>query len=99
VAIHDDIKSLQQVKRFNPAGFIELQSYAKQFGIKNISLKKLAAIVLGFRISKSQQLSNWESPELSEAQKLYAATDAWVALKVYNCFFNTENSIELTKFE
>ena len=99
VAIHDDIKSLQQVKRFNPGGFIELQSYARQFGIKNISLKKLAAIVMGFRISKSQQLSNWESPELSEAQKLYAATDAWVAYKVYNCFFNNENNIELTKFE
>ncbi|MDD4143138.1 MAG: 3'-5' exonuclease domain-containing protein 2 [Prolixibacteraceae bacterium] len=93
VAIRDDIKGLQQMKRFNPDGFIELQNYAKEFGIKNFSLKKLAAIVLGFRISKSQQLSNWESHELSDAQKIYAATDAWVALKIYESFFKTSNNV------
>ena len=88
VAIRDDIKALQQMKSFTPDGFIELQNYAQEFGIRNFSLKKLSAIVLGFRISKSQQLSNWQTPELSEQQKIYAATDAWVALKIYESFFN-----------
>jgi ribonuclease D len=88
VAIRDDIKALRGIKEFEPAGFIELQDHAKDLGIQNFSLKKLAAIVLGFRISKSQQLSNWESDFLSEAQQIYAATDAWVALEIYRSFSN-----------
>src|SRR5690554_3012162 len=88
VAIRDDIKGLQAISRFNPQGFIELQDYAKEMGIQNFSLKKLSAIVLGFRISKSQQLSNWEAPTLTEAQKVYASTDAWAALEIYKTLFN-----------
>ena len=88
VAIRDDIKGLQSVTMFKPRGFIELQDHAKEIGIQNFSLKKLTAIVLGFRISKSQQLSNWEAASLSEAQQLYAATDAWAALEIYKTLFN-----------
>jgi ribonuclease D len=88
VAIRDDIKALQAISKFKPQGFIELQDHAKAMGILNFSLKKLAAIVLGFRISKSQQLSNWEAPALTEAQQLYAATDAWTALEIYKMLFN-----------
>jgi ribonuclease D len=66
-----------------PAGFVDLQSFVKSFGIESSGLKKLAAIVLGFRISKSQQVTDWEVVELSEAQKVYAATDAWVCYEVY----------------
>lgn len=88
VAIRDDIKGLQEISPFSPGGFIELQDVAKDKGIQSFSLKKLTAIVLGFRISKSQQLSNWEASELSEAQQVYAATDAWTALKIYQNFSN-----------
>lgn len=88
VAIRDDIKGLQGIARFNPGGFVELQDYAKDLGIQNFSLKKLTAIVLGFRISKSQQLSNWEADHLTEAQQIYAATDAWTSLKIYQHFPN-----------
>ncbi len=88
VAIHDDIKVLQQLRKFEPAGFVELQDHAKELGITNFSLKKLTAITCGFRISKGQQLSNWEAESLSDAQKIYAATDAWAALEIYNNFSN-----------
>lgn len=88
VAIRDDIKGLQAISKFIPKGFIELQDHAKEMGIQNFSLKKLSAIVLGFRISKSQQLSNWEAPSLTDAQKIYAATDAWAALEIYKTLFN-----------
>lgn len=87
VAIHDDIKALQGVKKFTPLGFVDLQDCAKESGILNYSLKKLAAIVLGFRISKAQQLSNWEASTLTRVQEIYAATDAWVSLKIYENFF------------
>jgi ribonuclease D len=46
-------------------------------------VKKLAANILGIRISKSQQLSNWEADVLSSGQKMYAATDAWVCREMY----------------
>ena len=83
VAIRDDIKALRKLKNFEPQSFIELQDFVKKFDIQNFSLQKLAAIVLGFRISKSKQLSNWEAETLGFGQLKYAATDAWVSLKVY----------------
>ena len=83
VALRDDIGKLQQVVRFIPAGFIDLQEYSNQFNIESNSLRKLSAIILGIRISKSQQLSNWEADTLNEGQIIYAATDAWACLEIY----------------
>ncbi|MBQ5457585.1 MAG: 3'-5' exonuclease domain-containing protein 2 [Bacteroidales bacterium] len=79
----DDIKGLQKLAPFTPAGFIDLQSIAPDYGIEEKSLRKMAAIVLGFRISKAQQLSNWESDVLTEKQIRYAATDSWVTRLIY----------------
>ena len=79
----DDIKGLQKLTPFTPAGFIDLQSIAPDYGIEEMSLRKMAAIVLGFRISKAQQLSNWESETLNEKQIRYAATDSWVTRQIY----------------
>jgi len=83
VAIHDDIKLLTGVRKFSPAGFIDLQTFVKDYGIESSGLKKLTAIVLGFRISKRQQVTDWEAVQLSEAQQIYAATDAWVCREIY----------------
>ena len=83
VAIHDDIKALQKIKNFDPASFIELSTMAKASGLQVESVKKLAGLLLGFRISKSAQTSNWEAATLSEKQIEYAATDAWVCLEIY----------------
>jgi ribonuclease D len=83
VAVHDDIKFLSGVKKFTPRGFIDLQNFVKDFGIQSSGLKKLTAIILGFRISKRQQVTDWEAAILSEAQLIYAATDAWVCHQIY----------------
>lgn len=83
VAIHDDIKVLGKIRKFTPAGFIDLQKYVKEFGIQSSGLKKLTAIILGFRISKRQQVTDWEAEKLSEPQQVYAATDAWVCREIY----------------
>lgn len=82
-AIHDDIKALQKIQSFNPIGFVDLQNFVKEKGIESKSVRKLAAIVLNVRVSKSQQLSNWESEQLTEAQLQYAATDAWICSEIY----------------
>lgn len=83
VAIRDDIKGLQKQLPFTPANFIDLQVVAKERGLEDFSLKKLAAHVMGVKISKRQRLSNWEADRLSLAQQRYAATDAWVSLQIY----------------
>jgi ribonuclease D len=88
VAVHDDIRFLKGVKKFSPGGFTDLQSFVKDFGIQSSGLKKLAAIVLGFRISKRQQVTDWEAEILTEAQQVYAATDAWVCYQIYRKLIN-----------
>lgn len=84
VAIRDDIKALQTLHRFTPSAFIDLALMAREAGLQVESVKKLTALVLGFRISKSAQTSNWEAPTLTEKQIEYAATDAWVCLEIYH---------------
>jgi ribonuclease D len=88
VAVHDDIRFLKGVKKFSPDGFIDLQGFVKDYGIQSSGLKKLAAIVLGFRISKRQQVTDWEADKLTEAQQVYAATDAWVCHQIYRKLTN-----------
>lgn len=83
LAIKDDIKVLQDIQQHETQNFIDLQDYVKFFNIESQSLRKIAAIVLNIRISKSQQVSNWENEELTEGQLLYAATDAWACLQIY----------------
>lgn len=82
-AVHDDIRGLQHYADFEARGFVDLQKIVWEWGIKDKSVKKMAANILSCKISKSQQLSNWEAPEFSEAQLMYAATDAWVCREMY----------------
>jgi len=91
-ALHQDIKELQALYSFKPSSFVDIQTYSNKFGIIDNSLKKLAAIVLGYKISKSQRLSNWSSEVLTESQLIYAATDAWVSFKIYEKLIETENN-------
>ena len=93
VAVHDDIRFLKVVRKFAPEGFVDLQTLVKDFGIQSSGLKKLAAIVLGFRISKRQQVTDWEAEHLSEAQQIYAATDAWVCHQIYKKLVNGSEKI------
>ncbi len=82
-AIRDDLKSLQKHRHFTPKGFIDLQNIVGQYGITDLSLRKMAATTLQIKISKAQRLSNWEATNLTAAQQLYAATDAWVSREIY----------------
>ena len=80
---HDDIRSLHDRGEFEPHGFIDLQDHMIELGIKDMSLAKLYANLFHQRISKREQLSNWEADVLSEKQKGYAATDAWACIMLY----------------
>lgn len=84
LSIPDDIHELNALVRFRPRGFEDLQKIVPAYGIEDLSLVKITAIVMGQRLSKAQRLSNWESVALTDAQKVYAATDAWICSEIYN---------------
>ncbi len=83
VSIHDDFLNLGKLAKFEPAGFIDLQQYVKQFRIKDNSLTRIYGILFGLRISKGQRLTNWEAPELTSHQQAYAALDAKACINIY----------------
>lgn len=84
ISIRDDIKELRKLREFEPDGIIELNTIAKELGVKHEGVRSLSAIFLQIRISKTQQTTNWEREFLNEKQLRYAATDAWVCLEIYN---------------
>lgn len=92
ISIRDDLKDLRKTwalpgnnpEDFQTAAIVDLNDIAHHLEIPHAGVRRLTAIFLGFRVSKSQQTSNWESPELTEAQLRYAATDAWVCLEIFN---------------
>ncbi|MFP4095039.1 MAG: 3'-5' exonuclease [Cyclobacteriaceae bacterium] len=89
ISIRDDLKDLRKLSLehhipFEPENIMELNDVARELKVEHAGVKKLTAIFLGFRVSKSQQTSNWEMPQLTEKQIRYAATDAWVCLEIYH---------------
>jgi len=93
-ALKNDMDLLKRSAKIKPGGFVDLQDIAQQFQIKNLGLCKMAGIVLGVRISKSQQLSNWENVILTEAQQRYAATDAWMCFQIYEKLSQLKKEVE-----
>ncbi len=84
--LNSDFSQLRKVVQFEPQGFVDLQKIAREHGFKNVSLRKLTALLLGRRLSKRQRLSNWDNEQLTEGQIVYAATDAWVTLILFKIF-------------
>jgi ribonuclease D len=83
LSLRDDLNGLRGRHVFKPANFVDIQSIVQSYGILELSLQKIYAIIFNKKISKSQQLSNWENSKLTESQKRYAATDAWASLRIY----------------
>lgn len=83
VATDYDVRQLKELQPFEPGGFVNLESLTGRLGIRNNGLRNLAGLVLGFRISKSEQRSNWARDPLSKQQLRYAATDAWISREIY----------------
>ncbi len=82
-AIRDDIKKLKEFDPFDPNGFIEIGELCRSKGIKQTGLRPLAGLLLGVRLSKREQRSNWARANLTPFQVTYAATDAWIGRKIY----------------
>ena len=96
LSLRDDFAMLRGRCAFTPGGCIDLQEMAKLFGIEDMSLQKLFANVFGQRISKTAQLSNWEADTLSQSQKVYAATDAYACILLYEELLSLKQSGDYT---
>jgi ribonuclease D len=94
LSLRDDLAGLNKRHTFKPDGFIDIQTIVQNYGVMELSLQKIYAILFGKKISKAQRLTNWESPELTEPQQRYAATDAWASLQIY---LQLMNETKLTK--
>ena len=96
IGLEDDMRGLRKIRPFTPRKILDLNKYCSELGFESIGAVKLTALILGFRISKRQQISNWEAPKLSPAQILYAATDAWICREI---FLKLQNSNEVSKLD
>lgn len=96
LSFKDDVRMLHQRAEFKMGRMVELQKLASEFGVTDKSLQKLYANLFHQRISKSQRLSNWEADVLSDAQKQYAALDAWACVRIYDEFLRLRHSHNYT---
>lgn len=83
LAFKDDLNGLKRRRQFVPRNCVDLQSIVGQYGILDLGLQKIFAICFGQKISKAQQLTNWENSHLTAEQARYASTDAWATLLIY----------------
>lgn len=83
VSVRDDLKGLKEHFEFTEHGFVDLGDVAKKMNMRTHGLRNLTANLLGKRISKGAQCSNWARESLSTKQIIYAATDAWISRELY----------------
>lgn len=84
LSVHDDFHSLNKICKIEPKGFIELQTFVKDYNIADNSLARIYAILFNKRISKGQRLTNWEAEELTIHQQEYASLDALACINIYD---------------
>lgn len=90
LAFKDDLAGLQRRRPFTPGNCIDVQKLVGDYGILDLGLQKIFAIIFGKKISKSQQLTNWENVVLTPEQARYASTDAWATLLIYKELMQTK---------
>lgn len=90
LAFKDDLNGLRRLQDFKPANCIDIQNLVGKYGILDLGLQKIFAIVFGKKISKTQQLTNWENAILTPDQARYASTDAWATLLIYKELLTTK---------
>lgn len=90
LAFRDDLNGLRRRRDFRPQNCVDIQSVVGKYGILDLGLQKVFAICYGQKISKAQQLTNWENSHLTPEQARYASTDAWATLLIYQHLLDTK---------
>ena len=79
---------------------VDLSHVLKTLGFKEaLGIKIAVAVVFGQRLQKSHSVttSNWAARELSPKQLLYAANDAYAALRIYEAMGSPEAAVQRLK--
>jgi ribonuclease D len=82
----DDRKRIIHKLGVEPAGVLELNTVFQQRGYrKDMGVKGAVAVLFGQRFMKSKKAatSNWANARLTESQLVYAANDAYAAIRVF----------------
>lgn len=82
-----DMRQITQRFGIRPAAVVDLGRSFRQLGYRNtIGATSAVAMLFQRRLHKSKAIttSNWAAPELSERQLLYAANDAYAAIRVFH---------------
>ncbi len=82
----DDRKRIVHKLGIEPQGILELNTVFHQRGYrKDMGVKGAVAVLFNQRFMKSKKAatSNWANARLSEAQLVYAANDAYAAIRVW----------------
>ena len=86
VSVDRDLIELMYLSPFDPLSFVDLGNIARDNDVPHHGLRGLVAMFLKHRISKGAQISDWSKTVLSQSQITYAATDAWISLKLFEAF-------------
>ena len=86
VSVDRDLIELMYLSPFDPLSFVDLGNIARDYDVPHHGLRGLVAMFLKHRISKGAQISDWSKTVLSQSQIIYAATDAWISLKLFEAF-------------
>jgi ribonuclease D len=86
VSVDRDLIELMYLSTFDPLSFVDLGNIARDNDVPHHGLRGLVAMFLKHRISKGAQISDWSKTVLSQSQITYAATDAWISLKLFEAF-------------
>ncbi|MBS7807252.1 3'-5' exonuclease [Variovorax sp. PCZ-1] len=82
----DDKKRIRSKLGIEPQGIVEINTLFRQLGYrKELGVKAAVAVMFNQRFIKSKKAStsNWALPNLNENQLIYAANDAYAAIRVY----------------
>lgn len=90
LAFKDDLRGLRRRRDFTPRNCVDIQDIVGKYGILDLGLQKIFAICFGQKISKKEQLTNWENSHLTPEQARYASTDAWATLLIYKDLLATK---------
>jgi ribonuclease D len=85
--LRDDRKRIIEKLGVEPTGILELNTVFRERGYrKDMGVKGAVAVLFQQRFIKSKKAatSNWANPRLTEAQLVYAANDAYAAIRVFD---------------
>ena len=89
-----DLRQIANRFGIQPGGIVDLDRSFRLLGYRNaVGAKSAVAMFFNRKLRKSKSVttSNWAARDLSERQLLYAANDAYAAIRIFHALRETQN--------